>query len=176
VQLALSFLCAMLGFLCAMPGPAHAQWPGTEDQQARQAFDASLPVMRALAPDEVLDRLRRQLHELVSGRITASFQDPYTRRIDTLVEKPWPELRRRCAAGTAPLSPDEALASADALLGDLGLAPRPSAAPTLLPGMPRRTAPAPTRGEIAAMLAALDQRVCRCADRPSLALAADCAS
>lgn len=161
---------ALLAFACLAAAPVAAQTPAT----AQQVFESRRPDMLRAAPDEVLDQLRNRIGDLFRGRGLApsAFQDPFTRRVDTLVEQPWPGLRRRCFAHAPPLSAADALDAADALLAESGFAP-PTPPPS---GSPRASASADLRGEIAAMLAGLDQRICRCADKPSLALAADCAS
>lgn len=161
---------AMLVALALAPA-AQAQPPpagdpaAAETAAARRVFEARLPAFRRAAPDEVLDQLRRRATALVAR--LPSFDDPGSRMVDLMVERPWPALRRRCptvaaAGGGAPLAAEGALALADDMLREGRVA--------------RRATTPEDRGTLAAMLAALDGRLCRCADRPSLALAADCAS
>ena len=124
---------------------------------AHRVFDARLPTFRTAAPDEVLDWLRQRVTTLLAP---LPHFDPGSQMVDDVIEQPWPALRHRCVASGGSLSADDALALADGMLreGRIGQA-QPD-----------------DRGTLAAMLAALDGRVCRCANRPSLALAADCAS
>jgi hypothetical protein len=128
------------------------------DASARQVFEAELPAFRRAAPDAVLDHLRRRVTSLLAP--LPGF-DPGSRAVDLVVERPWPALRGRCRAGHGALDADGAFALVDDMLRETGLAGRTGAA---------------ERGALAAMLASLDGRLCRCAHQPSLALAADCAS
>jgi hypothetical protein len=142
-----------LVLLVLFAAPATAQ---TGDA-ARAAHDAALPALTRAAPDEVLDRLRQWLTAIVAP--LPSFQ-PGSRAIDLALDQAWPSLRRRCPNST-PLAAPDALALADAILREAGAAGRATPA---------------QRGQLAAGIAALDGRLCACAARPSLALAADCAS
>jgi hypothetical protein len=128
------------------------------DASARQVFEAELPAFRRAAPDAVLDHLRRRVTSLLAP--LPGF-DPGSRAVDLVVERPWPTLRGRCRAPRGALAAEEAFALVDDMLRETGLAGRTGAA---------------ERGRLAAMLASLDGRLCRCAHQPSLALAADCAS
>ncbi|HTW25596.1 MAG TPA: hypothetical protein VME92_00610 [Acetobacteraceae bacterium] len=136
---------------------ASAQAQNASDVTAEAAFAAALPRFRQAAPDEVLDLLRQDITRLLTP--LPQF-DPGSRLVDDLVEQPWPALRRRCAEAAAPLDARGALALATGVLRDGGIVGATEA----------------DRGRLAALLASLDGRLCRCTDRPSLALAADCAS
>lgn len=142
-----------LVLLALFATPATAQ----PDDAARAAHDAALPALTRVAPDEVLDRLRQWLTAIVAPM--PGFQ-PGSRAIDMALDQAWPSLRRRCPT-TGPLTAPDALALVDAMLREAGAAGR---------------ATPDQRGQLAAGITALDGRLCACAARPSLALAADCAS
>jgi hypothetical protein len=144
----LALLCLGAAAAAAQPAP---------DPAAQRVFDARLAQYRGAAPDEILDLLRQRVTTLAAP--LPGF-DPGSRLVDLVVEHPWTALRRRCPV-SGPLGAAQALALAEAMLREGRLAAR---------------ATAEDRGSLAAMLAALDGRLCRCASQPSLALAADCAS
>jgi hypothetical protein len=159
----LTILLAALAFALPSTGSAQPQKPVTDSaarEAALRAFEEQLPPFRRAAPDEVLDLLRRRATILLTP--LPGF-DPGSRMVDLMVERPWTSLRRRCLATTGgpPLPAETAFALVDDMLREGQIADQ---------------ATPEDKGAIAAMLAALDGRVCRCADHPSLALAADCAS
>jgi hypothetical protein len=139
--------------LALLAAPAAAQ----PADPALAAHDAALPALARAAPDDVLDRLRQWLTAIVAP--LPNFQ-PGSRAIDLALDQAWPSLRRRCPVSGRISAPD-ALAMADAMLREVGAAGR---------------ATPDQRGRLAAGITALDGRLCACTARPSLALAADCAS
>jgi hypothetical protein len=141
--------------LAAAPLPLAAQ----QADPALAGFEQRLGGLRAAPSDELLYLLRRRVAQIIAP--LPGFT-PGTGAVEAVVERAWPELRRRCGVpGAAPLGPAAALTLADAMLREAGPDIRPTNE---------------GRGALAALVAALDGRLCRCTHQPSLALAADCAS
>jgi hypothetical protein len=147
--------CAFAALILVLsPHGARAQPPS--DATARQVFDSRLPTFRDQAPDELVARLRQRATALLSP--LPGF-DPGSRMVDIMVEQPWTALRGRCPP-SATMTADTALRLADDMV-KAGRAPHVTDA---------------DRGTLAALIAALDGRICKCTGQPSLSLAADCAS
>jgi len=145
----------VLAVLCMISlGETAAQT--ASDRAALAAFDGESQRLRALAPDEVVARLR---HRAVAVLSRLPQFDPGGRAVDLIVEYPWATLRRRCPPAT-PMDAVAALRLVDQMLeaGEVS------------------DATAADRGALAALVAVLDGRLCRCKDKSSLALAAECAS
>ncbi len=147
-------LCLFAAFFFAFQSGAAAQT--NLDRGAREAFEAQVQRLRALAPDELIARMRHRATSLLSR--LPQF-DAGSRTVDLMVEYPWATLRRRCPA-TAPMAAAAALALADGMLET---------------GQVSDAAEA-DREALAALIAALDGRLCPCREKASLALAAECAS
>ena len=128
----------------------------TQERAVRGAFETHVQRLRSLAPEELVAQMRHRATSLLS-RLPRF--DPGSRTVDLMVEFPWTTLRRRCPA-TAPMEAPAALALVDGMLeiGQLSDATEAD------------------RETLAAILAALDGRICPCKDKVSLAIAADCAS
>jgi hypothetical protein len=146
--------CTTILFVAlSLPFCALAQAPAAA---MPETFESQFHRFNSMSPDEVFARLRQHVTALLS---TVPGFDPGNRLVDLVVERPWPTLVGRCPV-RVPLGQQFALQLVDVMIREGHI----------------RQASAVDRDTLAAMVAALDGRICRCAHQPSLDLAAECAS